>query len=418
MYSYQKEDVSIKTVLDTRRALSDGLYRVRVRVFHLGKYWEYSTGKKLSPEDWKILEDWEKLEAHQKRSFKKLKDIRQDIITTYDIVKDHVQKLVENELFSFEELNKRLQRNDSETLNNMLQQKIDNLEKENRFGSQEYYINIKKAVERYKGNNITIVSIDIDWLKGFEQFLLSEDKTDTTIGMYTRGIRHIFNLAIKKGSIKENKYPFGKDKYVIPSGEGRKLALTLDKVGEIVNYSDGNLGTEKYRDLWFFCYMCNGVNFSDLLRLKYKHIINGELSWYRQKTINTNRKKIQIRAFISPEMEAIIKKYGEPPEPDNFIFPYLNNSMNEKRKMEVINDVKGRVRRKMKKIGEDLGFERVNIMTARHTFATVLKRSGINVEFISESLGHADIKTTKHYLDSFEQKERAKNAALLTNFNK
>lgn len=39
---------------------------------------------------------------------------------------------------------------------------------------------------------------------------------------------------------------------------------------------------------------------------------------------------------------------------------------------------------------------------ARHTFATVLKRSGVNIAIISESLGHSDLSTTQIYLDSFE----------------
>jgi len=46
----------------------------------------------------------------------------------------------------------------------------------------------------------------------------------------------------------------------------------------------------------------------------------------------------------------------------------------------------------------------------------VLKRSGANIAFISESLGHSDLKTTENYLASFEKEERKKNAALLTNF--
>jgi len=50
--------------------------------------------------------------------------------------------------------------------------------------------------------------------------------------------------------------------------------------------------------------------------------------------------------------------------------------------------------------------------------ATVLKRSGANIAYISESLGHADLKTTENYLASFEREEREKNAKLLTNFDK
>ncbi|WP_363433230.1 tyrosine-type recombinase/integrase [Chitinophaga ginsengisegetis] len=31
---------------------------------------------------------------------------------------------------------------------------------------------------------------------------------------------------------------------------------------------------------------------------------------------------------------------------------------------------------------------------ARHTFSTILKRSGVSTEFIQESLGHTSMKTT------------------------
>jgi site-specific recombinase XerD len=55
--------------------------------------------------------------------------------------------------------------------------------------------------------------------------------------------------------------------------------------------------------------------------------------------------------------------------------------------------------------------------TARHSYATVLKRSGANIAYISESLWHNDIKTTENYLASFEKEERIKNASFLTNFS-
>ena len=71
----------------------------------------------------------------------------------------------------------------------------------------------------------------------------------------------------------------------------------------------------------------------------------------------------------------------------------------------------------MKLIGKNLDIGRITTYTARHSFATVLKRSGANIAYISESLGHNDLKTTESYLASFEKDERIKNAALLTNFS-
>ena len=71
----------------------------------------------------------------------------------------------------------------------------------------------------------------------------------------------------------------------------------------------------------------------------------------------------------------------------------------------------------MKIVGQELGFtETITTYTARHSYATTLKRSGANIAYISESLGHNDLSTTEHYLASFEKEEREKNAQLLTRF--
>ena len=42
---------------------------------------------------------------------------------------------------------------------------------------------------------------------------------------------------------------------------------------------------------------------------------------------------------------------------------------------------------------------------ARHTFATVLKRSNANVALISDLMGHSSINTTQIYLDLFEDSQ-------------
>ena len=47
----------------------------------------------------------------------------------------------------------------------------------------------------------------------------------------------------------------------------------------------------------------------------------------------------------------------------------------------------------------------------------VLKRSGTNISYISESLGHSNLAITENYLASFERDERMRNAQLLTKFD-
>ena len=115
-------------------------------------------------------------------------------------------------------------------------------------------------------------------------------------------------------------------------------------------------------------------------------------------------------------MEAIIKRWGNDPRPQNFIFPILEGATTPKMIKEKARDLISATNRRLKKMHETAGIPRVSTYTARHSYATVLKRSGANIAFISESLGHNDLKTTENYLASFEKEERKKNASLLTQF--
>ncbi len=53
----------------------------------------------------------------------------------------------------------------------------------------------------------------------------------------------------------------------------------------------------------------------------------------------------------------------------------------------IVRDVVKRINKRMKLIGEELGIGNITTYTARHSYATVLKRSGANISYISESLG-------------------------------
>ena len=57
-------------------------------------------------------------------------------------------------------------------------------------------------------------------------------------------------------------------------------------------------------------------------------------------------------------------------------------------------------------LGEKLGIDNtVTTYVARHSFATILKKSGVNIAIISEALGHSDLATTQIYLDSFDNEQ-------------
>jgi site-specific recombinase XerD len=68
-----------------------------------------------------------------------------------------------------------------------------------------------------------------------------------------------------------------------------------------------------------------------------------------------------------------------------------------------------------KQIAFELGINKiVTTYFARHSFATVLKRSGESSDLIKELIGHGTVQTTEVYLDGFEWDDIRKRTAALT----
>lgn len=407
MFKYSKDGVTVAVVLDKRRMKQTGCYPVKIRVAYrrIQKY--FATGKDLSTQEWGKIE---------KARSEKLITTQSDILSTFDLIKKNVQELTNRGEFSFEALNILLGRKCYSTINEAFGERIEQLKKEQRIGNMLWYENVLKSLERFDSHKLSLDSITVLWLKKYETFLNGEAKSSSTISMHMRAIRAIMNEAKSKGLIKEAQYPFGKGKFEIQQGEGRKKALTIQQIEKIVRYNGGSELARFYRDLWFFIYLCNGINVADLIKLKYSNIQDGEICFVRQKTENTTKRKREIRAIITEDMAKIIRLWGNEPKPNNYIFPFLSGQETALELKLKTQNLTRSINRQMHLIGQKLNIGNISTYTARHSFATVLKRSGANIAFISESLGHNDLKTTAVYLASFEKEEREKNAKLLTRF--
>lgn len=409
MFKYSKDGVSVLTIQDTRRKKQSGLYPIKIQVVFKRIQRYYNTGKELSTEDWSVL-------SSSKSS--KLMTIRLDIQNSFEKVEQVVRSLLEEGNFSFENLNTRLGKCVNDTLNIAYKNKINSQIESGAIGNSTVYSCSFKHLEKYAGEKIAFDAITVNWLKKYEKDMLAEGKSYTTISIYLRCLRAILNEAKSVGIIKEAQYPFGRGKYEIPIGKGRKMALTLQQIKQVITYTDGSEATEHYRDLWFFSYLCNGININDLLKLKFSNIEGDEIFFYRSKTIHTSKEKKEIGASLTPEMKKIIDRWGNPDKnPNNYVFSFLDGYTTPLEQKKRIQDVTRRINKRLKMIGDALGISGISTYTARHSFASVLKRSGASIAYISESLGHSDLKTTENYLASFEKEERVKNAKLLTNFD-
>ncbi|MDR1742306.1 MAG: site-specific integrase [Dysgonamonadaceae bacterium] len=408
MDTYNLNGITVAAMLDNRRETKSGAFPVKIRVTYKRDRKYYSTGKNLT------VSEWERLDKTRNSD---LLCVKKDLQISYEKILEVVQTLENEGMFSFDALNMRLGKGLTDTLNTAFKTKIETLVEAGAIGNSITYQCAYRYLEKYGGTNIHFEAITVDWLRKYEKAMLADGKSYTTISMYIRSIRTIFNEAKNAGKIKEAQYPFGKGKYEIPVGNGRKMALTLQQIKQIISFSDGTEATEHYRDLWFFSYLCNGININDLLKLKFSNIDGDEIHFYRSKTLHTSKDKKEIEALLTPEMKQIIERWGNPDKsPDNYVFPFLVGYDTPVEQKKRIQDITRRINKHLKIISEKLDIPNISTYTARHSYASVLKRSGANIAYISESLGHSNLKTTENYLASFEKEERIKNAAFLTNF--
>ncbi len=406
MYSYSKDGITVASMVDCRRTNSKGLFPIKIRVNYRRKREYYSIGQSISRDEWDNLSN-----SKTARS----KELKATIESSFSLVRKNVEALADRGDFSFDALNSRLGKATGDTLNNAIRAKMELLKRNDQLGTAEVYKSTLVAVEKFAGSDIKLNDITVSWLNRCEKFWLNT-KNRTTIGMYMRNLRAIMNDARKAGEIKEATYPFGKDRYVIKTGTSTKKALSKENLKAIFEYTDYYEATERYKDLWLFIYMCNGINVADLVKLQYKNIDSGFISYVRQKTENTNATKREIRVAILPQMQAIIDKWGSECRSDNYIFPYLSRASTAAERKTITKDITKRINKCMKRVASAIGVDNITTYSARHSYASISKQMGVSIAYISESMGHSSLKTTEMYLASFDNVTYQKNAQLLTNF--
>jgi len=284
---------------------------------------------------------------------------------------------------------------------------INQLKEENRIGNANVFRYTSNSIKRFCGNDLDFPfhNIDTQWLNKYEQWLRNNNCSEVTMSVYFRTLRTAYKKAIDVKCTLKSSYPFDEYKISKFDTKTQKRAIPKEAIKKIMVV---DLRKEKFymqfsRDIFIFSYLCGGVNITDIASLKISNLIENKLMYIRKKT------KKKISTPLSDEALQIIQKYSAgKTKPNDYIFPILNDAVHktETQKSNRIHKVMGTVNRMLKKIAKLAGIK-ANLTTyvARHSFATVLKNSGVNIALISETLGHSDIATTQIYLDSFESEQ-------------
>lgn len=139
--------------------------------------------------------------------------------------------------------------------------------------------------------------IDINFLRRFDDWLIKNNIAVTTRSIDFRTFRTVWRNAIKEKVCRESHCPFKEfsySKYNNP--KTKKRAISQDQIQKIIDLELEDDKLINSRNYFLFSYYCRGLNFTDLVNLKWTNIRDGFINYVRAKTKEEFDFKLQVEA--------------------------------------------------------------------------------------------------------------------------
>lgn len=398
-------DYSISIYLDIRRLKANGKYPVKLRVYD-----NVLKHQKLLPTSFEFTKDefssiWETLKPRgvNKELQIQLKALENKTIQTAESLSEFTIENLEDKLY-----NRRL--SNKNDVSHWYSLAIEQYSKNSQIGTaSNYELSIKSLLEFHKKNNLNFNSITPQWLRDYERYMVEiKKRSRTTVGIYLRPLRAIFNTVIAQKIINPDQYPFGKRKYTIPAPKSTKKALSKEQLKILFETEPKTQDQRRAKAFWFFSYACNGMNIKDIACLQYKNIDGDILQFRRAKTSNTNSSQAPVIVYLNEYTKSVIDIYGNRiKSPDQYVFSIIDHkSAPEERHRQLKNFIRY-INQHFGSFAQELGIEEhVSSYWARHSFATQAIRNGASMEYVSEALSHSNLTTTRNYFAGFEDEKK------------
>jgi len=390
---------SIKVVLYTHNTLSNGEHPIYLRVTKDRKSRYIKIGASCSMAMWDEEENLPK----------KKHSLYKNLIILIDKKKLEANRLLldleTDEIdLSANEIKRKLKKTkSSKSVFKYFDETIARLERTNRIGYANVFTSTKNSLVKFcDKSEIEFNDITQSFLNKYEEDFLQRGVSLNSVFVFMRTFKTLINYARKDGIVKETYNPFKEISFTkYRRIKTQKRAITREQIRAIAELElEPETSLFHSKNYFMFSFYNRGINFIDIAFLTWENIKNNRLTYTRKKT----KEQFTI-GMLDPALE-ILNYYKEIyyDGKESYIFPILNSNHKSARTVD------NRIDKVLKIVNSDLKEiaalakidEKLTTYVARHSYATIMKRSGISTALISESMGHDSEKTTKIYLDSFE----------------
>lgn len=245
------------------------------------------------------------------------------------------------------------------------------------------------TIDKYHGDKIALQDIDIRYVKGFVQYLSTAIartsgevlKSSSQHNIYT-SLKIIIHQAIKDELVTSDPTKsVDPPRMVLP----HKEHLTEEELKRLIQTP---CPKEMVKRSFLFCCF-TGLRISDVQKLIWKEVVTTNNETY----INFRQKKTKIENYVplSENAISVLPSKRENTETDS-VFDLPKEST---------------IRKVLKKWVSDSGIDKhITFHQARHTCATLLLNSGVDIYTVKEILGHTDIGTTMQYAKVVDKTKR------------
>lgn len=267
------------------------------------------------------------------------------------------------------------------TVGEYFKQIIERLEKVEKYGSASKHKVTLALMSQFRSVNMRFDELDLTYLREFEIFLRQRGNVNNSLATKFSVLKAVYNKAVSEGVFVPKSNPFQQFKVGSLWTNTRKRAITKEDIHKLIelDLSDRDFYTQLAKDIFLFSYFMAGINFKDIALLTYGDIDNGRIYYARRKTGK------MMNCCLTEQAQEIIDKYHTDQVEEDYLFPILNRQIHttEKQILERVKKTLKHVNKRLHELSEEIGLHTpLTTYVARHTYATVLKRSGVSVALI------------------------------------
>ena len=260
------------------------------------------------------------------------------------------------------------------------------MQKQARHKTAANYLTAARSLSRFLDNSKwSFADITAAMLQCYQRWLCNRGIRLNTVSAYMRSLRSLYNRVADNAADNPFTAVFtGNEqtaKRSVTDEEIRRLlALQLDRLPHLAFA----------RDMFMFSFMAMGMPFVDIAYLKWQQIHDGVLHYARHKTGH------KVCVAIEPYMAEIISRHTT--QGCEYVFPILADTTAANIHATYLKRLRA-YNYALHRLSLLIGSSRtLSSYVARHSWASLAYRSGIDISLIAKAMGHTKLSTTLIYI--------------------